>query len=888
MTISGSVRDTNATDALPNAVAMAVRLSDSVLVKFTRTNDNGLFKIEALPIDTYQVIVSHPQFADQIYIVSGSAELNEFDFGKIILPPKTQLLNEVTILGFKDPVYYKGDTLIYTADSFKVRANATVEDLLKKLPGMRVDAAGKITTQGKTVDKVLVDGDEFFGSDPTVATRNLNASNIESVQVYDKKNENTSDGADETVKVLNLKLKEDAKKGYFGKVDAASDGKKFYEGQFLANRFRNKQKVSLFALAGNTPKTQFNFSDVYKYGLNNEMQMNMGDNGTSYYYMNNSANGIPQTLKTGAYFTDYLTAKTKLLANYSFNQSSLKTTTETHKQYFLTDTSYTTNNTSTDNNLNQGHSVNLELQVKPDSLTTINIKPGFTYTTSRNTHTETNTFNTEENVITRQTDINNSDRTDAYSGNMNASLQRSFKKKERNLYIAYVGAYNTSDGEGFVKTTNSIDSVLMNYNVDQKKKTDNIGYNNNVNVSFTEPLNQKFKVEVMLDFASNGGSQLKNTFDFVNQEYGFLDSTYSNNFKNLRLTYRPGARLHYETKNNKLILTGRLQQIDAENSNLYAGYTINQRAQNVLPAMFYRHKFSQNSSLNVGYNTTSRLPQITQLQPVPNNSNPNYITLGNPDLQVAYTQNVQVNYYSYKPISGFNMWAGMNANFTNKDFGSSITYDGYGRTVTQTVNVNGNYYSNAWLGARIPLFKKVLSINPQINGSYNNYVSFVNGQKNTTNNLSTDGSLELSIQTEKFNFSVGSTYQYTVPKSTLSSQTNQPYTKQEYTASMNWELPKKFIITQEATYTINSKRANGYNLNYLIWNASIGKKFTSRENIILAFDANDILNQNISNSRSIQSSVITDTKTSIIKRYFLLRLTYKFNNNKTKEQDDMF
>jgi hypothetical protein len=184
-------------------------------------------------IDTYQVVITHPQFADGLYIIAGTKENIEFDLGKIVMQAKTQQLNEVTVLGFRDPIYYKGDTLIYTADSFKVKPNATVEDLLKKLPGVKVDAAGKITTQGKTIEKVLVDGDEFFGGDPTVATRNLNATNIESVQVYDKKNEVSADGSkdDETIKVMNLKLKEDAKKGYFGKVSGASDFKNFYEGE---------------------------------------------------------------------------------------------------------------------------------------------------------------------------------------------------------------------------------------------------------------------------------------------------------------------------------------------------------------------------------------------------------------------------------------------------------------------------------------------------------------------------------------------------------------------------------------------------------------------------------------------------------------------------------
>ncbi len=171
LNVSGNVQDTAAKQPLQNAIVMAIKLMDSTLVGFTRTDDKGYFKLKPLPVDTYQVIISHPKFADQGFFIFGDKKNLDYDFGKIILQPKNIALDEVTIFAFKDPVYYKCDTLVYTADSFKTKPNATVEDLLKKLPGMKVDADGKITAQGKKVDKVLVDGDEFFGDDPTMATQ---------------------------------------------------------------------------------------------------------------------------------------------------------------------------------------------------------------------------------------------------------------------------------------------------------------------------------------------------------------------------------------------------------------------------------------------------------------------------------------------------------------------------------------------------------------------------------------------------------------------------------------------------------------------------------------------------------------------------------------------
>ena len=208
--LRGNTNDTASKQSLPNALLMVAKFKDSTLVNFTRSNKEGIFKPIKIPLDTYIVIISHPNFSDKTYLLVPSKTDTAFNFKNIILPPKSVVLNEVEVLAYKEKTYYKGDTLIFTADSFKTAPNATVEDLLKKLPGVRVDAAGKITIQGKEVDQVLVDGDEFFGSDPTIATRNLNATTVDNVQVYDKKSEDP-ESSTETVKVVNLKLKEDAK-----------------------------------------------------------------------------------------------------------------------------------------------------------------------------------------------------------------------------------------------------------------------------------------------------------------------------------------------------------------------------------------------------------------------------------------------------------------------------------------------------------------------------------------------------------------------------------------------------------------------------------------------------------------------------------------------------
>src|SRR5690606_27340206 len=204
MKISGTVQDTSGTKPLPGALAMAVRVKDSLLLGFTRTDKNGYFELKGIQMDTFSLVIAHPQFDDKTYFIFGNPENLEINIPSIRMPDKSQKIDEVIIYAYKDPIYYKGDTLVYVADSFKVGENAVVEDLLKKLPGIEVDKDGKIKSQGQEISKVLVDGDEFFGSDPTIATKNLGAKGVESVQIYEKENDDGTFGSDEKIQVLDL------------------------------------------------------------------------------------------------------------------------------------------------------------------------------------------------------------------------------------------------------------------------------------------------------------------------------------------------------------------------------------------------------------------------------------------------------------------------------------------------------------------------------------------------------------------------------------------------------------------------------------------------------------------------------------------------------------
>lgn len=888
MNIGGNVQDTVAKSPLYTAVVMAVRLKDSVLVAHTRTDEKGFFALKNMTIDTLQIIISHPKFGDQSFYVFGSPANYTFDFGKIILPSKSHTLNEIVIYAYKDPVYYKGDTLIYSADSFKVKPNATVEDLLKKLPGIKVDAQGKITSQGKQVDQVLVDGDEFFGSDPTMATQNLNAKAVESVQVYEKKNENESDDGTETLQIMNLKLKDEAKKGYFGKATGASDFEKFYEGEFLANKFKNKQKISAFALGSNTPRSSLGWGDMNKYGIDDGFDWEMYEEGGFEWEGDNKNKGIPQTLKSGIYYTDKISDKTKLTANYTYNNNQLNANSETRSQYFLTDTSYSTDNKSNSTQLNEFHRLNFEIVQALDSLTELTVTPKLEFNSASTSRNELTDFIGKDNVLNRRTEISNINKANGYSINTTAKLSRKFKKKDRLLVASYnyVLTNNKADGTLISDNVFYYPSINANDSINQKKTNLGNSKSNNATITYTEPITKKIKFELEYNLNYNVGLQDKKALNYENGEYAIQDSLFTNNFENTRMTNRIGTKFIYEVKKQRFVIGSKFRQVSITNTNLITQQAIKQTVNNVLPFVKYVYKFSENTRLNFNYKTNSGQPSIDQLQPIQDNTNPNKIKKGNPNLLPTFKQSFEMYYNTYKAISGKYLWTNVAYSTTNNAFSNSIAYDSIGRTITTPVNVNGNYDGNISLGGNFPVFSRLLEFDLNQNYYYTSYSGFINNQKNSTTTSSTNSNLNVVLKLDTLEFSIGYNFNYNSPSSTINAANNKPYTSQKINASLNLKLPLKFNLETNAEYIINSQRAQGYNINYFLWNASLKKTFLKNENLIVSLDATDILNQNINTSRTIQDNVITDNKTNIISRYILLKAVYKFNSNKTKEEDD--
>ena len=894
MSIFGNVVDTLNDSPKKNAVVMLVRLSDSVMIDFKRTDDNGGFYFNTA-IDTVEIIISHHKNDDKVIFFFPSKDRLSLNLSNTILPEKSEMMNEVTIYAYKDPVFFRGDTLVFLADSFKTKANAVVEDLLKKLPGVEVDKNGSITSQGREVNKVLVDGDEFFGSDPTIATKNLGAKSIESVEIYEEENTDSEETADETIQVMDLRLKEDAKKGYFGRISVGTDFTDFYEGEFLFNRFNKDFKLSVFSLASNTPRANFGYGDIKKFGLSTDNGNFFSDDNRGWWggsdgYNNN---GIPQTLKSGIFYSDKIGEKVKVGFNYTYNQSSLTARSDRNLQYLLRDTTFYVEERNVSNQETEDQLINAKIEIKLDTATTIEILPSYSISKNTNNDTLKNTFISENLLENSISSVNQNHESLGYNFNTEIRLKREFKKKERLLKYALTYNETENDEEQFNLTTNKYNfNAILSDTIDQNQLFLSSSTNYKSQLLFREPISKKWSLDLEHLYKLNIGNQDRKTFnkDFNTGDYNDLAYRFSNYFDNLKLTNRAGIYTIYRFKKDRLKIGGYLRNVQLRSfDELNNPLTDSLNFWDILPQFSFRHKFSNSQRIRFNYRTNSRQPSLNQLQPVQNNSNPNKIVEGNPDLRPDYSHQISLSYNHWKGLTGSYIWSNLTYRRVMNPFINTISYDEFGRTISKTINLDSstNEFASFYIGGKIPIGNSPLGVRLSNASNYNITNSIIDNLKNETITLSQSNEISLEWETDSAFIEIGGEISYSKPTNSLNLN-SQAFMTQNFFIDAEIDLPWKMTLFTESEYTINTQRAEGYNINFLIINLSIEKRFNKNENLILSIEGNDILNQNIIAQRLIQNNIIIDNKTTIISRYFLARLTYRFNNNKTKMQDESF
>lgn len=870
---------------------------DSVIQTFTRSKAEGNFMLNQLSSGNYILLATYPNYAD--YTEDFVLDTNHLlkDFGNIKLTPLSVLLNEVIIKGTISAVRIKGDTTEYNAKAYKLNPNDKVEDLLKRLPGIQVDRNGRITAQGQAVNKVLVDGEEFFGDDPVLVTQNIRADMIDKVQLYDKKSDKaTFTGIDDGVKnkTINLVLKEDKKNGYFGKLTAGSGTGKYYKSEGMFNLFKPKQKFSAYGIWGNDGKTNLDWQDNAKYGSSNVdlsqqgsvIHLESGDELESFSGRYNGQ-GLPLA-RTGGLHYDRKWQQDNQSVNINFKTGAVNVDgdeqTETENNLPAGTISSSANRNFQNSIFRQIADVAYQKKFSANTELKITLSGGQKNTRAKSTFTS-NAFTGGQLLNANQTTTDNDGSKNQFSASVLYSHK--LKKEGRTLAVYLVEAADKSNTEGYLNT--DLDFFLPG-RPDSTAKTDqfkplmitNQAFNSSI--TYSEPISRK--LALMLTYGLGSGNSRSDRRSYnrdVNGGYSVLDSLYSNDFKLTQTTQQFNAVLNF--KAGKLLLDGgangslvNFSQLDGFTTSLF---TRKFRLLNPQANLFYQ--FSQQASLRFNYTGNASPPNIGQLQPVLINNDPLNISSGNPFLKPAFSHRFFTFYQSHEASSGELIGILGNYALTSGAVVNQVATDSAGKSTTGFVNLYGRKPVNAHLALFYDRKIKPLDLSAGLNFDFSGMssYSYVNNLLNRyhTNTYRLQARFTKYVE-QRYDFYVTLGPGYTFSGSSLQPERNNNGRGFNATADLNVYLPGKLKLAANANYQYNAPTAIfPAPFERLLINATLSKNFLRNESLKLSLSGNDLLNQNTGFNRSINSSLITQNTYTTIKRYFMLSLSYDFNHS---------
>lgn len=897
----GKIVDTTTGKPVKNAVVLVMSAKDSVMRAFARTNTDGRFIIKDLKTGNVILSVTHPLFADYIDNINLT--------GTSTLPPipltsKSKVLETIFVKS-GGSIRIKGDTTIYTADSFNVSANANVEELLKKLPGIQVDKNGEIKAMGEKVEKVLVDGEEFFGDDPGMAVKNLRADAVKEVQVFDKKSDQAAfTGIDDgnTKKTINLKLKDDRKHGYFGKISLSGGPARPVDNRFNNNlmygSFRGQRKFSAYVLNGNTGQDGLSWQERQKYGGDdNNFEMMDEDGIFSFNFQNggsdeevfiNPENGLMRNLNAGVQYSNKWNDKTKLnfTPKYNLQDYTNEKTATTITQ--VGDTSLTEKSTTITNvdryNLKNKAVVDWNIDSANSLKLTVNADY---YHSESEESTISSTFGSSGVKINNVTRDNRRNSDKNVLGNT-LLLKHKFKKARRTLSLNTDWSMVNSTGNQYLNSLNNVffNTDSISFAIDQYTKTTNNSSRISSKLVYTEPLTKKWSMELSYQFSFNRAINIQESYkpSSANVYDEFLDS-FSNNFKQNIIVHTPQARLNYAFKKYKFNFGSGFAITKFDFLNRSSNTPFNRNFINILPSASFVYQYKSNHSLRFKYNGSTTQPTINQLQPLRNNLNLFNQFVGNPDLKPSFVSNINITHNGYNFLKEMWNFQSLNINFTENSITNNRTIDkASGATVTKPINTNGNVVATLWTGIGMKIKKLDLSFNINPNVTYTRFADVINSQ--VSYSKTTAGGISVNFQKSKANkyeFTLSNTYDYSYNTNTQTAGSNR-FTNNTLIFSSTVYYKKTWSFISEYQYYARMKIAGQLdNLDAHLVNLQLQKTFKNNEFTVYV-KVRDLLNQNIGIDRSFYANIFSEERNQRLRRYFMLGFAWDFKNKSTAKK----
>lgn len=880
--VTGSVVEQGSDTPIEQATVRLLNVKDSAMVRGVVSARNGSFTLKNVKKGSYLLHITFIGYDPLYQPLQITGKKNPVNVGKLELSDGAIELGEAVVIGKAPEVTVRNDTVEYNADSYKVTEGSVLEDLLKKMPGVEVDSEGKITVNGKEVKKVMVDGKEFFSDDPKVASKNLPAKMIDKLQVLDKKSDMAQmtgfdDGEEETV--INLTVKPGMKQGWFGNAYGGYGSKDRYEGNAMVNRFVNNDQITFMGGANNT--NNMGFSD-----LASTMFSGMGGGGDRRGGFG-AGSGITSSGNAGLNFSkEFKPDKLTLGGNTRYSHSDNDARSKSDRQNILPgDSSSYDNSEAMSRTKSDNFGVDFRLEWKPDTMTQLIFRPSFSFSHSMNDNfSDATTLDNERDTVNTNKSSNYSE-SNGYNLNASIDFSRKLNNKGRVFSATLSGGNSDSYSDGMNRSDivyfNQTDA-LKNSIIDQRSRYDNKGFNYRAYVSWVEPIGHNNFIQATYSISQRKQEALKNVY---NQDadgiYNVLDSAYSQSYRNNFISQR--ASLSFKSQRAKFNYTiGLNLDPSYSSSENFVGDTtlskITRKVVNLSPMAQFNYMFDKRTNLRIMYNGRTSQPSMTQLQPVADISDPTNITIGNPDLNPRYTNNVFIRFQQFTPEKQRAFMIMANGSYIINDIVSYTSYNQETGVKTTTYkNVNGNYSGNVRMMLNTPLKNKKFSINSMTMASFANSNGYINEEKNTNRNLILSERGGIDFRSSYLDLGVNGNIRYNATSNSLQKENNQNtfnYGAGGYTTIY---LPLNFKIESDVNWSTNSGYGDGFKQNEVLWNASASKSFLKNNQGTLRFKIYDILQQRSNISRSITASYIQDSEYNTLGSYFMVHFIYRFS-----------
>jgi hypothetical protein len=893
--MKGIVTDTSG-NGLPEATVMLLLPKDSSLVNFGRTAKDGSFEFKNLKRIAYLLKVSYVGYLPyQQHVNPNDGEVT--NLGKLGMKFLNQDLYEVVIKTARAPLSIRGDTVEYDPRAFKVPPGSTVEDLIRKLPGMQVDADGNIKAQGETVKRVTVDGKRFFGDDPKMATKNLPAEAINKVQVFNGKSEQSkATGVDDgkREKTVNLELKDSHKKGGFGKAIAGVGTDSRLEGKVSYNRFDDKQQFSVLGFGNNTNQSgissndyqdfkgsqSFNWGDDGDFGFSSGIRFGSeGDGITIGPSYGNNTKGFTKNWAGGANY-NFDTKKTKLSTSYFYNSTDAITDVRSSQENFLNNTTYRSTDNNKTNAFTGNHRPSFRLEKVLDSLNTIILISNSRINNGNSTYDSFQQYYRSGDTLSNRSNIDNNSLYNSFAMSNLLLYRHKFRKKGRN-FAASVG-YNINNSDGSANQ-NSVNEFFLD-----PSQNSTIRQRNNINsdrsqfkgsLSYVEPFAKTFFWETFYNFSLRKDEVDKNVFDVkedgleVNR---FLTRYYTNNFNYNRI----GSSIRYSNKGLNLAVGVAAQKFELKGKfgmdQTSADFTrVKRNYSRVVPNVSMTYDLKRNRYLFMEYGQSIQEPTISDLQPVVDNSNPLNIFVGNPNLTPQSSHNLFAGYNMFNPASFTNLFVNVQYNYYVDQIVYNKTVDENLVTTTTPMNVSGGSRMGTYVYFGFPLKKTKLTMNVNGGISYSDNPIYINNVVNKTETDAYNFGLRLDL-TPSDVFTLYSNANWSIANTSYSINTgqNQRVLSANYSGDMNVKMPREIYFNARFNFNTYANNQFGFSQKQPILNLSVYKIVLKNKRGEVRLTANDVFKKNLGITQTATSNYYMESRVRTLSRYFMLSFTY--------------